>query len=53
MKQAQEKLEQMKKEKESAFVSSRRTQIVTPGRMKSEELKAALLTPTPSRKFGL
>ena len=54
MKEAQEKLEQMKKEKDSLFISSRRTQIVTPGRMKTEEAKTALLTPTPTRKrFGL
>ena len=53
MKEAQEKLEEMKKEKESLFVSSRRTQIVTPGRIKQEEIKAALMTPSSSRRFGL
>jgi pre-mRNA-splicing factor ATP-dependent RNA helicase DHX38/PRP16 len=53
MKEAQEKIEQMKKEKESSFVSSRNTNIITPGRIKDEELKAALTTPTPRRRFGL
>ncbi len=54
MKEAEEKIQLMKKEKESVFISSRRTQIITPGRIKEEELKAALMTPTPSRKrFGL
>ncbi len=50
MKEAQEKLEEMKKEKDAQFVSSRRTQIVTPGRGKEE-----LMTPVSSRKqkFGL
>ena len=53
MREAQEKLEQRKKEKESTFVSSRRTQIITPGRLK-EEQKIASSTPTPrSKRFGL
>lgn len=36
MKEAQEKLEQMKKEKETSYVSSKRTHIITPGRGKDE-----------------
>lgn len=51
MKEAQDKLEEMKKEKESMFISSRRTQIITPGRGKTEKQSQ---TPTPYRKkFGL
>ena len=53
MKEAQEKIEEMKKEKESLFVSSRRTHIVTPGRLRQDELKAQLMTPTTSKRFGL
>ena len=54
MKQAQEKIEEMKKEKESLYVSSRKTQIITPGRIKVEDKSAALMTPTPrSKRFGL
>ncbi len=50
MKEAQEKLEQMKKDKEQTFTSSRRTFIVTPGR---QITNAAQQTPTPRRRFGL
>ena len=50
MKEAQEKLQEMKTEKEKLFVSSRRTQIITPGRMKSEQQTP---TVTPRRRFGL
>lgn len=50
MKEAQDKLEEMKTEKEKLFVSSRRTQIITPGRMKSEEQTPIV---TPRRRFGL
>jgi pre-mRNA-splicing factor ATP-dependent RNA helicase DHX38/PRP16 len=61
MKQAQERIEEMRKEKESLYVSSRKTQIITPGRIKAEEKSAAaaaaaaaLMTPTPrSKRFGL
>jgi pre-mRNA-splicing factor ATP-dependent RNA helicase DHX38/PRP16 len=55
MKEAQEQLEQMKKEKESTYVSSRRTQIVTPGRgltLKDNDGNKALQTPRTQR-FGL
>ena len=52
MKEAQEKLEQQKKEKESMHVSSRKTQIVTPGTKVKDELKTPLRTPT-SKRFGL
>ena len=50
MKEAQERLQEMKTEKEKLFVSSRRTQIITPGRMKSEQQTP---TVTPRRRFGL
>lgn len=54
MKEAQDKLEEMKKEKDSMFISSRRTQIITPGRVKAEDVKQQSQTPTPYRKkFGL
>lgn len=53
MRQAQEELEQKKKEKESAYISSRKTYIVTPGRVKEEDLKKEMFTPTPRRRFGL
>ena len=52
MKEAQEKLEQQKKEKESTYVSSRKTQIVTPGVKVKEEFKTPLRTPT-TRRVGL
>lgn len=53
MRQAQEELEQKKREKETSYVSSRKTFIVTPGRVKEEDLKKEIVTPTPRRKFGL
>jgi pre-mRNA-splicing factor ATP-dependent RNA helicase DHX38/PRP16 len=52
MKEAQELLEQMKKDKESTYVSSRRTQIVTPGRGLKDENGKPLQTPRTQR-FGL
>lgn len=54
MKEAELKLEQMKKEKESSFISSRRTNIITPGRVKTDDIKSnsSLLTPARNR-FGL
>lgn len=53
MRQAQEEIEQKKQEKDTAFVSSRKTFIVTPGRVKEEDLKKEMITPTPRRRFGL
>jgi pre-mRNA-splicing factor ATP-dependent RNA helicase DHX38/PRP16 len=55
MKEAQEKFEQMKRDKETAFVSSRRTFIVTPGRkIKTEDADGAIVVNTPkSTRFGL
>lgn len=53
MRQAQEELEQKKKEKETSYVSSRKTYIVTPGRVKEEDVKKEMITPTPRRRFGL
>jgi pre-mRNA-splicing factor ATP-dependent RNA helicase DHX38/PRP16 len=53
MKEAQEKIEQKKKERESLHISSRKTNIITPGRSK-EEIKKEMLTPSSTRrKFGL
>ena len=53
MKEAQEKIELLKKEKESSYVSSRKTNIITPGRSK-DDLKKEMLTPSSiRRKFGL
>jgi pre-mRNA-splicing factor ATP-dependent RNA helicase DHX38/PRP16 len=54
MKEAQEKIEQQKKDRESAHISSRKTNIITPGRSK-DEFKKELLTPSSTRhgKFGL
>ena len=53
MKEAQEKLEQRKKEKELSYVSSRRTHIITPGGRLKEEQKP-IMTPTPkSKRYGL
>jgi hypothetical protein len=51
MKEIQEKIEEMKKEKGSLFVSSRRTHIVTPGCLKQNELKAQQMTPTTRSTF--
>lgn len=51
MKEAQEKFDQMKKEKDSAYVSSRRTFIATPGHRSIKEEEQA--TPTPRGRFGL
>lgn len=53
MKEAQEEIEQKKKEKETSFISSRKTFIVTPGRIKEEDIKKEMTTPTPRRRFGL
>ena len=53
MKEAKEKIEEMKKEKELLFVSSRQTHIVTPGRLRQDELKAQQMTPTTSKRFGI
>jgi pre-mRNA-splicing factor ATP-dependent RNA helicase DHX38/PRP16 len=54
MKEAQEHLEKMKREKDDSYISSRKTFIVTPGRVKQEDdIKKEMLTPTPRRRFGL
>jgi pre-mRNA-splicing factor ATP-dependent RNA helicase DHX38/PRP16 len=53
MKEAQEKIEQQKKERESMHISSRKTNIITPGRNK-DDIKKEMLTPhSTRRKFGL
>ena len=49
MKESQDKFDAIKKERESTFVSSRRTFIVTPGRAKEE----SGATPVSRRRFGL
>lgn len=53
MKEAQEKIEQMKKEREESFISSRKTFIVTPGRNIKNEEQTPIQTPTARRRFGL
>jgi pre-mRNA-splicing factor ATP-dependent RNA helicase DHX38/PRP16 len=55
MNEAQAKIEQMKKEKESLFISSRNTLIVTPGRIKAEpnSVKNEPQQTPKSRRFGL
>ncbi len=44
MKDAEEKIEEMKQKKESLFVSGRKTHKITPGRMRQDELKAQQMT---------
>ncbi len=40
MKDAEEKIEEMKQEKDLLFVLGRRTHIVTPGRLRQDEMNA-------------
>ncbi len=55
MREAQEKIEQQKSEREKAHVSSRKTNIVTPGGRKQDmdSIKKEMLTPSTRRRVGL
>lgn len=59
MREAQEKIEQRKRDKEANQLTSRKTNIITPGRFdpssaRYDPIKKEMLTPSSSRrKFGM